>query len=174
VAGARVLLSGAGPIGILAAGAAVAAGAAEVWATDLLDHPLEIAAKVGTHRTARVDTDPLPDQYFDVVVEASGAAAAVGPALSAVRRRGVVVQLGMFPPGPKPVELSALIATEVDYRGTFRFDTEFDDALALLATTTMFDPVVTHTFALAQAREAMNAAADATTSGKVVLNLSDD
>ncbi len=88
---------------------------------------------VGVDRTVRIDAETLPDQYFDVAVEASGASAAVGATLAAVRRRGVVVQLGMFAPGPRPAELSALVAKEIDYRGAFRFDTEFDESIALLA-----------------------------------------
>jgi hypothetical protein len=42
--------------------------------------------------------------------------------------------------GSGSVELSALIAKKVDYRRGFRFDTEFDDALVVLATTTMSNP----------------------------------
>ncbi|MDQ1662503.1 MAG: L-idonate 5-dehydrogenase, partial [Blastococcus sp.] len=95
VAGAKVLVGGSGPIGVLAAGAAKEAGAAEVWTTDLLDNPLRIAAAVGVDHTVRIGQDTLPDQYFDVAIEASGASLAVGPTLAAVRRRGVVVQLGM-------------------------------------------------------------------------------
>ena len=173
VGAARVLVGGSGPIGVLAAGAAKAAGAAEVWTTDLLTHPLEIASAVGVDRTVRIGTDSLPDQYFDVAIEASGAPAAVGPTLAAVRRRGVLVQLGMFPPGPRPAELAALVAKEIDYRGAFRFDTEFDESIALLAATDALDPAITHTFNFADAVSAMEVAADPAASGKVVLRLSD-
>ena len=174
VAGAKVLVGGSGPIGILAAGAAKAAGAAEVWATDILDHPLEIALDVGVDRTVRIGSDTLPDQYFDVAIEASGATVAVGATLAAVRRRGVMVQLGMFPPGPRPAELSALVAKEIDYRGAFRFDTEFDESIALLAGSTALDPVITHSFDLVDAVAAMDVSAEPAISGKVVLRLSDD
>ncbi|AHK35897.1 L-idonate 5-dehydrogenase [Rhodococcus opacus] len=173
VAGAKVLVCGSGPIGILAAGAAKAAGAEEVWTTDLLEHPLKIALDVGVDRTVRIGNESLPDQYFDVAIEASGASVAVGPTLAAVRRRGVMVQLGMFAPGPRPAELSALVAKEIDFRGAFRFDTEFDDAIALLAGTDVLDPVITHTFDLTDAVAAMDVAADPGSSGKVVLRLSD-
>src|SRR6476620_5285959 len=172
VAGTKVLVGGSGPIGILAAGAAKAAGAAEVWTTDILDHPLEIALDVGVDRTVRIGTDSLPDQYFDVAIEASGASVALGATLAATRRRGVMVQLGMFPPGPRPAELSALVAKEIDYRGAFRFDTEFDDSIALLAGSAALDPAVTHTFDLLEAVQAMDVAADPAVSGKVVLRLS--
>jgi L-idonate 5-dehydrogenase len=174
VAGAKVLVGGSGPIGILTAGAAKAAGAAEVWTTDILDHPLKIALDVGVDRTVRIGSDTLPDQYFDVAIEASGATVAVGATLAAVRRRGVMVQLGMFPPGPQPAELSALVAKEIDYRGAFRFDTEFDESIALLAGSTALDPVITHSFDLVDAVAAMDVSAQPATSGKVVLRLSDD
>ena len=55
-----------------------------------------------TAQTVRIGAEALPDQYFDVAIEASGASLAVGATLAAVRRRGVMVQLGMFPPGPDP------------------------------------------------------------------------
>jgi L-idonate 5-dehydrogenase len=171
VAGAKVLIGGSGPIGLLAAGAAKAAGAHEVWTSDLLEHPLQIAAKLGVDRTIRIGTDVLPGEYFDVAIEASGAPGAVGPTLAAVRRRGVLVQLGMFPPGPRPSELSALVAKEIDYRGAFRFDTEFDEAIALLAWSDALDPVITHTFELGDAVAAMDVASDPAVSGKVVLLL---
>ena len=174
VAGAKVLVGGSGPIGILAAGAAKAAGAAEVWTTDILDHPLKIALDVGVDRTVRIGSDTLPDQYFDVAIEASGATVAVGATLAAVRRRGVMVQLGMFPPGPQTAELSALVAKEIDYRGAFRFDTEFDESIALLAGSTALDPVITHIFDLVDAVAAMDMSAEPAISGKVVLRLSDD
>jgi L-idonate 5-dehydrogenase len=124
-------------------------------------------------RTVRVGADELPDQYFDVAIEASGAPAAVGSVLAAVRRRGVMVQLGMFPPGPRPAELSALVAKEIDLRGAFRFDSEFDESIALLARSDALDPVITHSFALSEAVAAMDVAADPASSGKVVLRLSD-
>ena len=173
VAGAKVLVSGSGPIGVLAAGAAKATGAAEVWTTDLLEQPLRVARTVGADRTVRIGVDELPDQYFDVVVEASGAPPAVGAALAACRRRGVLVQLGMFPPGPRPMELSALVAKEIDVRGAFRFDTEFDDAITLLARTDVLENVITHTVGLPDAVRGMELAADPATSSKVVLRLSD-
>jgi L-idonate 5-dehydrogenase len=79
----------------------------------------------------------------------------------------------MFPPGPRPAELSALVVKEIDYRGAFRFDTEFDESIALLAATDALDPAITHIFDFADAVSAMEVAADPAASGKVVLRLSD-
>ena len=169
-----MLVSGSGPIGILAAGAAKTVGAAEVWTTDILEQPLKIALAAGVDHAVRIGTESLPDQYFDVAIEASGAPVAVGPTLSAVRRRGMMVQLGMFPPGPRPAELSALVAKEIDLRGAFRFDAEFDESIALLAASDALDPVITHSFDLGDAVAAMDVAADPLSSAKVVLRLSDE
>jgi L-idonate 5-dehydrogenase len=66
-----------------------------------------------------------------------------------------------------------LVAKEIDMRGAFRFDTEFDESIALLARSNALDPVITHSFALRDAVNAMNIAADPASSGKVVLRLSD-
>ena len=84
------------------------------------------------------------------------------------------MQLGMFPPGPRPAELSGLVAKEIDYRGAFRFDTEFDESIALLAGSTALDPVITHSFDLVDAVTAMDVSAQPAISGKVVLRLSDN
>ena len=54
VSGARVLVGGSGPIGLLVAGAAKATGAAEVWTTDLLSHPLSIAGQLASTETVRI------------------------------------------------------------------------------------------------------------------------
>ncbi len=173
VTGSKVLVSGSGPIGALTAGAAKAAGAAEVWTTDLLDLPLRIAEKAGADHTVRIGSDTPPDDHFDVVVEASGAPAALGTVLSAVKRRGIVVQLGVLPGGPVSAPLSALVGKEIDFRGAFRFDSEIDDAIAMLAATDRLDAVITHTFTLTDAAEALTVAADPAQSGKVVLRLGD-
>ena len=169
LAGARVLVNGAGPIGLLTVGAAIEAGAAEVGVSDVLDRPLRLAEQLGATGTWRVDAEPLPQERFDVVIEASGVPAAIGGALAAVRRRGVFVQVGLLPGGPQPVALAALAAREIDMRGAFRFGTEIDRAVEMLAGTTRFDPVITQVFDVADASEAIAVAADPATSSKVVL-----
>src|SRR4051812_33939980 len=68
VAGATVLVGGSGPIGILAAGAAKAAGAAGGWATDILHHPLEIALDGCVHRTVRIRSGHPPPPKFRLAV----------------------------------------------------------------------------------------------------------
>src|SRR4051794_11846154 len=172
VTGKRVLVSGVGPIGLLAAGAAVALGAESVTVTDLLERPLEVARRLGATATVDLRTDGVAAESFDVVLEASGAPAAVSTAVVAAARRGVVVQIGMVPGEARAVALAPLIAKEVALLGSFRFDTELDDAVDLLAAHPQFDQVVSHIRPLDDAVAAFELAADAGLSSKVVLALS--
>lgn len=169
--GRTVLVSGAGPIGLLAVRAAVRLGAAEVWASDLLERPLALARELGAARTVDLRTETVPRQGFDVVLEAAGVPVAVTTAIRAVRRGGVVVQAGMVPAGPIQVELSELVTREVQLRGTFRFHAEFDDAIAMLAADPGFAPVVTDAYDLPDVVAAFDRAADPARSSKVVVRL---
>src|SRR5690349_21073392 len=91
VEGRRVLVSGSGAIGLLAASAALAAGATEVVTTDVLPGPLRRARELGAHRTLQVGTDEIPTGYFDVVLECTAVPAAISTAIDAARRGGIVV-----------------------------------------------------------------------------------
>lgn len=171
VAGARVLVSGCGPIGLLAAAAARRRGAAEVVAADVLPGPLARARHIGVDATVRVGAEQVPDGAFDVVLECSGVPAAIGPALRGARRRGVVVQVGMVPDEPRPVNLAALVSRELQLRGTFRFHDEIDEAVRMLLDEPGLETVVTHELPADEAERAFQAAQDSEASGKVLLRL---
>ena len=171
VRGKRVLISGSGPIGLLALRACIARGAAEVWATDVLAHPLDLATELGATGTFRLGRDDVPLRAFDTVIEAAGVPAATTTAIRAARSGGVVVQVGMVPGSPEPYALAELVSREIDLRGAFRFDNELDDAIALLDADPQFDRVVTHSFAADDAIAAFAVAADSSQSSKVVLQL---
>lgn len=171
VRGARVLVSGAGPIGLLALVAARAAGAAEVDVSDVLSGPLSRAEHLGASRVIDVSAHAVADNAYDVVLECSGAPVAAAGALTAARPAGTVVQIGMVPAGTQPVNLSAIISKELTVRGSFRFNAELPAALELLATNTEVGAVITHEFPLEQPEEAFAAAQDSQTSGKVIFAL---
>ena len=173
VAGRRVLVTGAGPIGSLVVAALRHAGAAEVIVSDLLDAPLAIAARVGATATVRADRpdDPAWPDEVDVAVEASGSGAGLGTCVRRVRRGGTVVLLGLLPPGETGFLGNVVVTREITVRGAFRFDGEFDDALALLAAGLDVAPVISHTLPLARAVEALDLAGDRTVASKVLLDL---
>ncbi|PSM38545.1 L-idonate 5-dehydrogenase [Streptomyces dioscori] len=174
VRGKHVLVTGAGPIGCLVVAAAKAAGAAHVTATDLLPRALEYAVAAGADSTVRAD-EPASAAWppeVDAAVEASGVAAGLDTCLRLVRRGGVVVQLGMLPPGRSDFPGNLLVSREIDLRGAFRFDEEFDDALTLLAREPRFDDLISATIPLTEATSAFTLAADRTESCKVLLDFS--
>ncbi|MFF2851775.1 L-idonate 5-dehydrogenase [Streptomyces sp. NPDC058001] len=175
VTGRHVLVTGAGPIGCLVVAAAKAAGAARVTATDLLPEALRYAGLAGADTLVRAD-DPddagWPDEV-DAAIEASGVAAGLDTCLRRVRRGGVVVQLGMLPPGGSPFAGNLVVSREIELRGAFRFDTEFDEALTLLATAPHFDALISEVTPLADAPHAFTSAADRSRSCKVLLDFAD-
>ena len=82
--GKRVLITGCGPIGALCILAAQAAGAAEIFVTDVSEHVLDIARQIGVDKAINVATDPdwtapycVQKGSFDIMFEASGNQAAL-------------------------------------------------------------------------------------------------
>ncbi|CAN3702403.1 L-idonate 5-dehydrogenase (NAD(P)(+)) [Microbacterium sp. MM2322] len=170
VAGLEVLVTGSGPIGLMAVAAAVAAGA-RVTATDVLTGPLERAAALGAHATIDVSIAQVETGAYAVVLECSGVPISISTALRAVRPGGTVVQVGMLPDDPRPVNLAPFISKEVRYLGAFRFHEEIDAAVALLTENPAIEAALTHEFALTDADEAFAMARDSQRSGKVVFAL---
>jgi L-idonate 5-dehydrogenase len=172
VTGRHVLVTGAGPIGCLVVAAARAAGAGRVTVTDLLPAALEYARLAGADTLVRADDpdDPGWPSEVDVAVEASGVAAGLDACLRLVRRGGVVVQLGMLPPGLSPFAGNLVVSREIELRGAFRFDTEFDEALRLLAAEPAFDGLVSAVVPVRDAGSAFALAADRSRSCKVLLD----
>ncbi|WP_298941876.1 zinc-binding dehydrogenase [uncultured Microbacterium sp.] len=171
LAGARVLVCGAGPIGLLSLVAARARGAREVTVSDLLPEPLERARRLGADAVIQIGVDDVGSEEFDVVLECSGAAAAVTAALIAVRRRGVVVQIGMLPAEPRPISLAPLVSKEATLVGAFRFFDEIDEAIVLLTAHPAIESVITHVFGPQHARVAFDTARESAQSGKVVVQM---
>jgi L-idonate 5-dehydrogenase len=175
VSGKHVLVTGAGPIGCLVVAAAKAAGAARVTVTDLLSPALGYARIAGADTVVRAD-DPDDAGWpsdADVAVEASGVAAGLDTCLRLVRRGGVVVQLGMLPPGHSPFAGNLVVSREIELRGAFRFDGEFDEALELLAAEPSFDGLVSAVVPVREAESAFELAADRSRSCKVLLDFDD-
>jgi L-idonate 5-dehydrogenase len=170
-AGRSVLVQGSGPIGALITAGLAVRGAARIVATDLHDFPLSVARRLGATETWNTGT-PAPDEEFDIVFEATGVVRALPFAIAHTRRGGILVQVGMFPPGNIEVPMAQIIARELDLRGSFRFDGEFAEALDLLATHPhIADGLVTHEFAFATYAAAFDASSDRQSASKVMLNI---
>lgn len=174
VADQRMLVAGAGAIGLLTAGAALALGAESVTSTDVLEGPLQRARALGVTRAVNVAEEQLPAEAFDVVLECSGVPASINTALVAARRAGTYVQVGMVPNEPRGVNLAPMISKELDVRGSLRFNTEIDQAITLLAEHPELEQVITHTFPAEDAVAAFSAGNDSQASGKVLVGFGRD
>ena len=172
VTGQKVFISGSGPIGLLLIAAAKTLGASEISSSDLLDGPLERARNLGANKSIKIGTDDLPENYFDIVFECSGVARAISGALTAVRRGGTVVQVGMLGAGGHEIAIAPLVSKEIQLRGTFRFKDEINQAIDILAKNPWIASTITHIFPLNKAEEAFAMAKNSEESGKVLIEFS--
>lgn len=137
--GRSVLITGAGPIGLLVLLAARRAGAETIVITDILNEPLALAQRIGADATVNVTTqdDGLVRMMkdtggFEAAFEVSGNPAGLATCLDFARPGATVVQVGTLPPGSVPVAGNLVMAKEIDLRGAMRFDREFAHAVACL------------------------------------------
>jgi len=173
--GARVLVTGCGPIGALAVVAARFSGAAEIIATDVSSYPLSLVKGVGATHAINIAQEPQglapyarDKGSFDVLFEASGNEAALQGALEAVRPGGIVVQLGLG--GDMRLPINLIVAKEIQLRGTFRFDEEFQLAVDLMGSGLIdVKPLISQTVPFERAVEAFELASDRSQAMKVQL-----
>ena len=102
--------------------------------------------------------------------EASGAPAALGSALRATARGGTLVQVGNLPGTAVPAVLGDLVTREITWIGSYRFIDEITDAVQAMHEGLDLSPLITHTFKIDQAVEAIAVAGDRSSgSSKVML-----
>ena len=130
-AGDRVLVTGAGPIGLLALQVARAAGAVEVAVTDVNERRLSLALETGATVVARAG-DPLVFEA-DVLIECSGHPAALAAGIRALRPAGTAVVVGMGYDDETAVPLALIQGRELWLTGTFRYTGTYPAAIALAA-----------------------------------------
>ena len=173
VSNRSVLVNGCGPIGVLAVAAAKAKGADRVIAADLEEAALQVALAMGADSVIRIgEGEELPTDV-DVAIEASGAPRALGGVIAAVRRGGIMVQVGNLPAGEVSAALGNIVTREIEYRGSYRFVDEISEVCELMNGTVDVSPLMTHEFPIEDALEAFETAADRSTgSSKVMLRLS--
>lgn len=171
--GAKVLVTGCGPIGALTIMAARRAGASEIVATDLSDFTLEAAHAAGADVALNVAKSPdalgryqAEKGYFDVMFECSGSQVALAQGVAAMRPKGVAVQVGMG--GDMTVPMQMLTAKELRLVGTFRFHEEFAMAVGMIQKGLInVEPLITHKFPIAAAEDAFLMASDRSCAMKV-------
>ena len=162
------VVTGAGPIGIMVALAALAAGCARVIISDVSAVKLETAARYDGITGVDVSKGGLVDAVMgatsgwgaDVVFECSGNARAYPDAIRAARPGGCVVLVGL-PPEAVAFDVSAACARELRIETVFRYANVFDRALELIASGKVdLKPLISATFPFARSVEAFERAAE--------------
>ena len=156
-AGSRVLVTGAGPVGLVAMQAALALGAASVVVTDVNQHRLALARELGATEVLDTSSTTLSSSGLavDVLLECSGHPAATADAIRAVAPAGSVVLVGMGG-DEMPLPVSRIQERELTVTGTFRYAHTWPAAIALAASgRVQLDRLVTGHYGLDQVREAL-------------------
>lgn len=172
--GSTVLVTGGGPIGLIAAQTARAFGADDVIVTDVNPHRLELAEQLGL-QAVDVSRTSLPEVGVeaDVLLECSGNARATWDAVSSVARAGRVVLVGM---GGDAVQLplSYVQDRELVITGAFRYANTWPAAIELAASGRVdLDTLVTGHFGLDDVEAALTAARSDPTAVKVMVRPGD-
>ncbi len=176
--GEDVLITGAGPIGAMAAAVARHAGARNIVITDLNDFRLDLAKRMGATRTVNVKTETLDDvmaelgmtEGFDVGLEMSGVPAGFSDMLRTMNHGGKVALLGIMPDGAG-IDWSKVIFKGLEVHGIYgrrMFETWYKMG-ALLESGLDLSPIITHRMPASDFQEGFDVMRTGQ-SGKVVLD----
>ena len=175
--GEDVLITGAGPIGLMAAAIARHVGARQVVVTDVNPHRLALASAMGATRCVNVAKEDLSEvmaqlnicEGFDVGLEMSGVASAFEQMIKHMNHGGKIAMLGILG-GKVAINWGEVIFKSLTIKGIYgreMYETWYK-AAAMLQSGLSVDPILTHAFN-SQDFEQGFAAMAAGTSGKVVL-----
>ncbi|HET9651508.1 MAG TPA: L-threonine 3-dehydrogenase [Usitatibacter sp.] len=179
--GEDVLITGAGPIGIMAVAIAKHVGARHVVITDVNDYRLGLAAEMGATRIVNVGHQNLRDvmadlhmtEGFDVGLEMSGSPDAFRLMLDTMNHGGKVAMLGIPPPG-MAIDWNHVIFKGLEIRGIYgreMFETWYK-MVAMLQSGLDLSPIITHHFAADDFEKGFDVMRSGK-SGKVILDWAD-
>ncbi len=176
--GEDVLITGAGPIGIMAAAVARHVGARHVVITDVNTYRLELAKKMGATRTVDVSKEKLSDvmnelgmkEGFDVGLEMSGVPSAFSQMLETMNHGGKIAMLGI-PPQSVAIDWNQVIFKGLVIKGIYgreMFETWYKMA-SLLQSGLDLSPILTHSLPIDEFQQGFDIMTSGQ-SGKVILD----
>ncbi len=181
VLGEDVLITGAGPIGAMAAAVARHAGARHVVITDVNPYRLELAKKMGATHAVNVSKERVADiqqelgmtEGFDVGLEMSGAAAAFREMLANMCHGGKIAMLGI-PSEEMAIDWNTVVFNMLTIKGIYgreMYETWYKMTV-MLESGLNIGPIITHRFPAAEFEKGF-AVMKSGESGKVILDWSD-
>lgn len=159
ITGDTVVITGAGPIGLVNLLTAMAAGAAQVIVSDPVAQRLDTARAIGATKVVqgnagelRAAAQELTDgRGADVCIEAAGHPAALNACIAAARPGATVVLIGMPPGDEATININDLIIREIKLRPIFRYNNTFPTGVSLLASGKVdLKPLISRRFSLAE------------------------
>ena len=175
--GEDILITGAGPIGIMAAAICRHAGARNVIITDINDYRLDLAKKLGATATVNVNRDSLDDvmqdahmvEGFDVGLEMSGAASAFDQMINRMRNGGKISLLGLFGKEAQ-LDMDKIILKGLTLQGIYgrRMYETWYKMSALVQSGLDLSPLITHRFHYTEFQQAFDIMLTGN-SGKIIL-----
>ena len=176
--GEDVLITGAGPIGIMAVAIAKYVGARHVVITDVNDYRLDLARKMGATAAVNVTTELLDktmldlgmEEGFDVGMEMSGNPQAFRDMLRTMHHGGKIAMLGILP-ADTPIDWNQVIFKGLELKGVYgreMFETWYKMS-SMLQSGLNIEPVITHHFPVSDYLPAFELMESGQT-GKVILN----
>jgi threonine 3-dehydrogenase len=176
--GEDVLITGAGPIGIMAAAVAKHVGARYVVVTDVNEYRLDLARKMGATRAVNIANEKLEDvmkelgmtEGFDVGLEMSGVPSAFKNMLSNMNHGGKIAMLGI-PPSDMAVDWNQVIFKGLVIKGIYgreMFETWYKMASSIQSGLDL-SPIITHQFPIDQFQQGFDTMLSGQ-SGKVILD----
>ena len=175
--GEDVLITGAGPVGLLAVAVCKYAGARRVVVTDMNEFRLDLAKKMGADAAVNVAKDNLHEimhkqglvEGFDVGLEMSGSGAALGQMISVMRNGGKISLLGLGN-APIPMDMNGIITKGLTLQGIYgRTMDNWHQMSYMVQGGLDVSPVITHRFHYTEFEKGFEAMHSGY-SGKVVLD----
>jgi len=176
--GEDVLITGAGPIGIMAVAIARKVGARNIVITDVNDFRLDLARQMGATKAVNVTTDSLRDtmadlkmtEGFDVGLEMSGVPQAFGNMLETINHGGKVALLGILPEG-SGINWNHVIFKGLEIHGIYgrrMFETWYK-MIAMIERGLDLSPILTHRYGVDDFQKGFDVMCSGQ-SGKVILD----
>ncbi|MEM9825564.1 MAG: L-threonine 3-dehydrogenase [Planctomycetota bacterium] len=178
VLGEDVLITGAGPIGCMAAAVARHAGARNVVVTDINPWRLDLASKLGANRVVNVSNESLAyvqralgmHEGFDVGMEMSGSPAALGEMIANMSHGGKIAMLGI-PSNSMSIDWNTVVFNMLTIKGIYgreMYETWYMMSV-MLQSGLDISPVITHRFDYVDFEQGFEVMMSGQ-SGKVILN----
>ena len=178
VIGEDVLITGAGPIGVMAAAITRHVGARHIVVSDINDYRLNLAEQMGATRTVNVSTEKIEDvmkelgmtEGFDIGLEMSGVESAVRTMLGTMNHGGKIAMLGI-PSAEMAIDWNEVIFKGLHLKGIYgreMFETWYKMA-SLIQSGLHLDPILTHGYPVDEFQQAFETMATGN-SGKIILD----